>query len=70
MKPSAVYGIGECGMCGGICTFDAHKVITIRALGMTFPVCRSCLDIANHRRAYLGLPLLQIPPGAYEPEPS
>ena len=57
-------------MCGGLCTYNAAKVITIQALGRTFPVCRPCIDTANKSRAARGLALLKILPGSYEPEPS
>ena len=66
----ATYATGECGTCGALFMFHVRKVPTVTALGITCPVCRACMEDANVKRARRGLPLLRIPPGAYEPEPS
>ena len=36
--------------------------------GTREPVCKTCMDAANARRAWLGLPAFPILDGAYEPE--
>ena len=64
------YVTGECGTCGRLFLFNARKVPTVCALGMTWPVCRECIENANRRRADRNLPQIKISPGAYEPEPS
>jgi hypothetical protein len=68
VKP--VYGTGECAMCGRVFLFNARKVPTFQALGKVCPICLDCMELANRRRSERQLPLLKIPPGAYEPEPS
>jgi hypothetical protein len=57
-------------MCGRLTTYHAQRAPTFSCLGKTSPVCKDCVDLSNNRRATRGLPLLKIPPGSYEPEPS
>jgi hypothetical protein len=66
----SMYGPSECGTCGRIFQCNARTVPTVQALGIVMAVCRDCIEVANARRAERRLPLLKIPPGAYEPEPS
>jgi hypothetical protein len=66
----STYGPGICALCGKVFQFNAKTVPTIRALGESRPICRACIDLANGRRAERSLPLIQVAPGAYDPEPS
>ena len=64
------YGTGLCGLCETPFRFDARRVPIVMALGRRLPICRPCMQAANQNRARRGLPLLPIPAGAYEPDPS
>ena len=70
MTIASVYLKYECGLCGRLFYGHAVKVPTVSALGETRKVCQACMEMANRRRAERQLPLLKIPSGAYEPEPS
>jgi hypothetical protein len=70
MRLPSVYTKAECGLCGRLFFCHPVKVPTVTALGETRKVCQACMEMANRRRAERQLPLLRIPPGAYEPEPS
>jgi hypothetical protein len=70
LVPISPYVVGDCAICGRTFGFNARVVVTVQALGHVRPICKACLEMANERRAVHHLPLLKIPPGAYEPEPS
>lgn len=60
--------VGKCFGCGGIFSFNASYVPSIRHLGEKEPVCRVCMDRANANRVEMGLEPHSIHPEAYEPE--
>ena len=64
------YAAGICAVCERLFRFEPHRVPLVIALGERRPVCRGCMRRANRDRAQRGLPLLTIPAGAYEPDPS
>ena len=64
-------GEEQCITCGRWFTYcDRRKVPTVSAGGHVWRVCLTCVEWGNRNRTQRGLPLITIPPGAYEPLPS
>jgi len=61
--------IGHCCNCGRLFSFHPNKVPSIRVNGKREPVCGSCIAVANVEREKKGLPIFEVPAGAYEPAP-
>lgn len=61
--------MGACATCGKIISFNPERVPSVRINGVKEPVCRTCIERENARRAPLNdpkLPPLTIMPGAYD----
>lgn len=61
--------IGSCCSCSRTFSFHPNKVPSYRVNGKREPVCELCVNAINRQRAKLGLPVFEIPAGAYEPAP-
>lgn len=53
---------GSCAACGGLFSFNPHKVPSIKGQ----PICQTCINTANEIRKGNGMPALTVLPGAYE----
>jgi hypothetical protein len=68
--------VGKCIACHAMITFNADLVPSVRvgpdgrlsATGHREPVCRTCVNALNEKRAAVGMPLIPIHKEAYEPE--
>ena len=60
--------IGGCINCGRLFHFNPERVPSITVNGQREPVCAACMDNANAKRKFLGLPPWPILPGAYDAE--
>jgi hypothetical protein len=59
---------GPCISCGQLFSFNPELVSSTTAItGTKEPVCRVCMDAINAKRKSMGLPPVDILPGAYEP---
>lgn len=59
---------GCCVNCNGIFSFNPDLVPSVRvpSTGTKEPICQTCVEWANPLRVAKGLPLIEVPPGAYE----
>jgi hypothetical protein len=58
--------IGTCMGCGRTFRFNPNRVPSIRINGVREPVCRQCVERANHHAREKGEPEFVIPANAYE----
>lgn len=66
---SYMSALGPCICCGTVFSFNPERVPSTRAItGSREPVCRSCMEAANAKRAAMGLEPHPILPGAYDAE--
>ena len=56
---------GSCLTCGKVFQFNPVKVPSLRVKGVREPVCQSCMDLVNAKRAETGLPPHEIDSEAY-----
>jgi hypothetical protein len=59
--------LAPCLVCGKPFTFHPHKVPSVRVEGVRRPVCWACIERANIKRRVMGMPLIKVLPGAYDP---
>lgn len=63
-----MYAYSACLCCGNLFSYNPHRVPSSRAVtGEREPVCQSCMDMINTKRAAAGLAPFTILPGAYDP---
>ena len=58
--------ISACVSCRKVFGYHPHKVPSITIQGKREPICRACVLNANPQRRELGLPEIEILPGAYD----
>ena len=58
---------GPCFGCKRLFTYNPHKVPSLRWEGVRQPICLTCIQEANLKRAIAGIPPLEVHPDAYEP---
>jgi hypothetical protein len=59
--------LATCVACRQPFTCNPYRVPSIPIEGVRQPVCRSCIEAANRRRAALGNEPIAVLPGAYDP---
>jgi hypothetical protein len=59
--------MGACCGCGRVFQFNPLSVPSVTIRGSREPICLSCVERANPRRAANGLPPIVPLPDAYEP---
>lgn len=65
-----VFATSACICCGRVFSYNPHRVPSTSAFtGSREPVCRSCMDVINEKRAEQGMEPFAIQPDAYEPMP-
>jgi len=65
-----VMAVGPCLSCQRVFSYNPHRVPSSSAVtGTREPLCRSCFNWINTKRAELGLEAFQLHPGAYEALP-
>jgi hypothetical protein len=70
MSEGYVFAMGDCIVCKRLFTFNPVSVPSTSVItGSREPVCRSCMDWINAKRATLNLAPFPILPDAYEPCP-
>jgi hypothetical protein len=63
-----VFCMGPCITCHQVFSYNPVRVPSTTAFtGTREPVCRSCMDKINEKRAELGMPAVEIFDDAYEP---
>jgi hypothetical protein len=70
MSMAYLLALGPCILCRAVFCFNADSVPTLDVAGVREPVCRTCMERMNLRRAEAGLSPHPVLPGAYEPEES
>jgi len=60
-------GMGTCIACKNVFAFNPLRVPSVRVKGVTEPVCRRCIELANPQRRAMGLKEFTIQPDAYDP---
>jgi hypothetical protein len=60
--------MGECIGCRRVFSFSPTKVPSVIVNGVREPICEACVIRANPMRQANGLPLIEVKPGAYEPD--
>lgn len=65
--PGYMIALGPCICCRRVFHFNPARVPSTTAInGEREPVCASCMQRINERRATIGLPPFEILPDAYE----
>lgn len=62
-----VTAFGVCCVCGNVFSFNPHLVPSVRINNVREPMCKQCIDEANHARLIRKEQPIEVRNGAYEP---